>query len=61
MKAVVRSLLAIASLYAAEQGGMAPVDAADLGPRPLLAPDSSWTGFYAGINAGALWADGDAR
>jgi outer membrane immunogenic protein len=61
MKAVVRSLAVIASLCAAQLTQVVKADAADLGPRPLLAPDSSWTGFYAGINAGALWAGGDAR
>jgi outer membrane immunogenic protein len=60
MKVRVGSLVAIASVAVAAV--CAPcADAADLGPRPLLAADSSWTGLYAGINAGGAWASGDAQ
>jgi outer membrane immunogenic protein len=61
VRATVRSLAAFVCLGLAQLGAATPASAADLGPRPLLAPDSTWTGFYAGINAGGLWASGDAQ
>jgi outer membrane immunogenic protein len=60
-KAAVGSLVAIASLGLAYLGAAQRADAADFGPRPLLPPDATWTGWYAGINAGGLWADGNAQ
>jgi outer membrane immunogenic protein len=59
-KAVVGSLMAIASLGFAPIGAAHRADAADFGARPLLSPESMWTGLYGGINAGGLWAAGDA-
>ncbi len=60
-KAVVGSLMAIASLGVAHLGSAERADAADFGPRPLLSPDAMWTGLYGGINVGGLWATGDAQ
>jgi hypothetical protein len=57
----VRSLAAIACLGVAQLGETTRASAADIGPRPLLASDSTWTGLYAGINVGGLWALGDAQ
>jgi outer membrane immunogenic protein len=59
-KAVVGSLVAIASLGFAPIGAAQHADAADFGARPLLSPESMWTGLYGGINTGGLWAAGDA-
>ena len=29
--------------------------------QPALAQSNNWTGFYLGLNAGAVWSDGDLR
>ena len=65
-KAAVGSLVAIASLGfgclgLAYLGSPQRADAADLGARPLLSPDSMWTGLYGGINVGGFSASGDAQ
>ncbi len=54
-------LAGLAFLALALLGAAGPADAADFGPRPLLSPDSMWTGLYGGINLGGLWATGDAQ
>ena len=59
--AAVGSLVAIASLGLAYLGAPQRADAADLGARPLLSPDSMWTGLYGGINVGGFSASGDAQ
>jgi opacity protein-like surface antigen len=56
------SLAAIAGLGALILGATQHARAADLVvARPLLTWDSTWTGFYGGINVGGFAATGTAR
>jgi outer membrane immunogenic protein len=56
------SLTVIAGLGALVLGAAQQARAADFAvARPLLTPDSSWTGFYGGINLGGFAATGNAQ
>jgi hypothetical protein len=56
------SLTVIAGLGALVLGAAQQARAADLYvARPLLTPDSSWTGFYGGINLGGFASTGTAQ
>jgi outer membrane immunogenic protein len=55
MPYIARSLLLVAALAAAS-GSAAAADLPPPAPVPAAAPPT-WTGWYAGLNAGAVWGD----
>jgi outer membrane immunogenic protein len=57
-----KSLTVIAGIGALVLGATQHARAADLAvARPLLTPDSTWTGFYGGINLGGFAATGTTQ